>query len=170
MNKIITLITLFALSTLSFGSDAELKKAIADHVKNDVALAKEYSLKMDKAFDFLDPDDSRRISAADITNLGDWSLSLWTPSRSFRYGQGDYTFCDDPKETASYDTGTVMAGFDTSYKREEIYGFWAIFSYQIDTCEVCTDDTCSETKVTRTRTDVKFKKWVTQEQVDVLLY
>jgi hypothetical protein len=170
MKKMFILITLFSLSSLSFGENAELKKAIADHVKMDAGLTKDYTDKMNEAFDFLDPEDPRRINAVDIANLGDWSLSLWVPSRSFRYGQGDYTFCDDPKETASYDMGTVLAGFDTSYKREQTYGFWGVFSYKTDTCDVCVDETCSETKVTRSRTDIKFTKWVNAEQVDILLY
>lgn len=143
--------------------DEALKTAVVSLVKGDVQLAQNYSFQMDKAFDFLDPEDPRRQAAADIDNLGDWSLNLWTPTHSFRYGQGDQSVCADETEIASTDFGTLLVGFDTSYKREETYGFWASINYFYIWCEK-SDGTVGNSKV-----EVTFKKWISQETVSQIL-
>lgn len=140
-----------------------LKRAVIELVKSDAGLSAEYQKKMDEAFDFLDPEDPRRINASDLDNLQTWSVSPWTPSHSFRYGQGDYNFCTNPDEVASYDMGTVIVGFDTSYKREETYGFWAVYYYEYNWCDV--NDQTTKAKMTITH-----KKWVPRDQVDLFVY
>lgn len=162
---------LFAQSiTFEVAPDAKMedavKEAVVKLVKQEATLSQKYSENMDKAFDFLDPEDPRRIDAADVANLGEYSLSSWIPSHSFRFGQGDYTFCDMDKEMASFDMGTVLVGFDTSYKREETYGFWAVYSYAYDWCESDSD----EPTTTKARIRLEHKRWVSAEAVSQLLY
>lgn len=141
-----------------------LKGAVVKLVKDNPSLATSYVEMMDKAFDFLDPEDPRRINASDIANLGDYSLSQWIPSHSFRYGQGDYSYCDIDSELASFDMGTALVGFDTSYKREETYGFWAVYSYTYDSCE---DD---QGVINKARLRLEHVKWMDSEAVSQLLY
>lgn len=157
---VMTLSSTFASSVFF---EADLKQSILKNVKETPALAAEYSKKMDQAFDFLDPDDPRRMDASDINNLQDYSLSLWVPSHSFRMGQGDYELCSDSEELASSDYGTVVVGFDTSYKREEVYGFWAVYSYSYLYCE-------KDDQITKSKTILEFKRWLSQEQVELILY
>ena len=149
-----------------------VKEAVVKLVNSDSALAQKYTESMDLAFDFLDPEDPRRISAADISNLGDYSLNTWIPSHSFRYGQGDYEFCNGEEEIASYDMGTVIVGFDTSYKREETYGFWAVYSYSYDWCEADSFDSADPESETGTKARIRLEhmKWVSSEAVSQLLY
>lgn len=168
---LLSLNSIFAQSvTIEVAPDKKLedalKEAVVTLVKQDPQLGQEYSKSMDKAFSFLDPEDDRRIDAANVANLSEYSLSQWIPSHSFRFGQGDYSFCDMDSEMASYDMGTVLTGFDTSYKREETYGFWAIYSYAYDFCETDSD----EPVVTKARIRVEHKKWVSEEAVSQLLY
>ncbi len=146
------------------GEDLEMavKKALVQLIKSDGALTQKYQEQMDKAFDFLDPEDPRRISASDMENLGDWSLSLWKPSMSFRFGQGNIT-CANDEEIASYEMGTMLAGFDTSYKREATYGFWSSVSY---TYHLCEDD---NGKVSKSLLHINHKKWIQQELVEDIL-
>lgn len=143
-----------------------LKQAVVVLINGEATLAQKYKESMDEAFSFLDPEDPRRINASELSNLGEYSLSTWIPSHSFRFGQGDYSYCDMNTELASFDMGTVVVGFDTSYKREETYGFWAVYSYSYDWCE--TDE--QEPKVTKARVRLEHKKWLSEQTVSELLY
>lgn len=139
-----------------------LKEKIVKLVKSQPKLASYYSQAMDEAFNFLDNQDPRRINARDIKNLATYSLSVWTPSHSFRYGQGDYSLCQGPNEVASFDFGTIMVGFDTSYKREETYGFWAVLNYEYNWCEI-------EGSTTKGRISLRFTKWLSEREVAGIL-
>jgi hypothetical protein len=150
--------------TFSEGVDLEaaVKNGVVGLIKGDLSLSKKYQDQMDKAFDFLDPEDPRRISASDLENLGDWSLSLWKPSSSFRMGQGNIT-CDSDEEIASFEYGTMLVGFDTSYKRESVYGFWSSVTFSYNFCED------SQGKITKSTLDVTHNKWIQQELVEDIL-
>ena len=176
LSAVVTLVLLsisstFAQSiTLEVAPDSDIKDsikaAVVKLVKGEATLAQEYSKSMDQAFSFLDPEDPRRINASDIANFDEYALSTWIPSHSFRFGQGDYTYCDMETETASFDMGTVLVGFDTSYKREETYGFWAIYSYYYDWCESDSE----EPVATKARIRLEHNKWLSEEVVSELLY
>lgn len=172
-NYLITFLS-FILCSLSFAQggtiiigehdfDETLKEEIVKAVKATPEMAKYYSEAMDEAFNFLDPDDPRRMSVSDIENLGAYSLSLWKPSSSFRIGQGDFSLCTDDEDLASYDLGTVLVGFDTSYKREQVYGFWAVFQYEYNWCEK------EDGTVTKTRINLTFTKWLSSLDVTSIL-
>jgi hypothetical protein len=139
-----------------------LKKAVVKMVKSESALKSYYVTAMDDAFSFLDPEDPVRQSAHDIENLGDYSLSTWHPRGGFRYGQGDYDLCSTPREVASVEFGTSLVGFDTSYKREQTYGFWSVVRYFYNFCE-------KDGEITRARIDVEHLKWLDSKAVDGLL-
>lgn len=141
------------------------KQNIVSLIKKEESLTKKYKEQMDLAYDYLDPEDPIRLSASDMENLGDWSLSLWTPSGSFRIGGGDHSLCQDPNKYASFDAGTMLVGFDTSYKRESVYGFWALVSY---TYNYCHDDN-EPNQIGRGQLEITHRKWVPVEKVDDLL-
>jgi len=177
MKKLLNTLILFLLCTFSFAQDIALEGTliVGDHnfndalkeeivklVKSQTQLANYYSQAMDEAFDFLDNEDPRRIDAREVENLSTYSLSVWTPSHSFRYGQGDYSLCQQPEEVASFDFGTIMVGFDTSYKREETYGFWAVLSYEYNWCEI-------EGSTTKGKINLRFTKWLSASEVTGVL-
>jgi len=144
--------------------DDTLKKSIVKLIKGNTDLSSSYSTSMDQAFDFLDPQDPRRMGASDIANLEEYSVSTWKPISSFRIGQGDSTLCDSEDQIASYEHGSILIGFDTSYKREQTYGFWASAFYTYDYCE---SEDFSEMKKSRLR--LTFNRWISSTEVDLLL-
>lgn len=166
LSLLISSATLSQSSTYNFGAQVDLENAVKNAVitliKSDSGLTQKYQQHMDKAFDFLDPEDPRRIDASNMDNLQDWSLSLWKPSSSFRMGQGNIT-CDSDAEFASYEMGTMLVGFDTSYKRESTYGFWASVGFTFNFCE---DE---QGQITKSTLDITHRKWLGQEVVDDIL-
>ena len=147
--------------TTEVKTDEEVAKLVVELVKT-TALRTQYEKHMEEAYDFIDAEWRADITSAD--SLETLALSQWTPSSSFRIGQGDYEFCDMEKEYASYNYQTKLIGFETSYKRETTYGFWGSFSVNVDWC---TDDNEKETK---SRIQVKFNKWIDATTVDALLF
>lgn len=144
-----------------FDTNEEAAKLIVELIKK-TELKKDYERQMNEAFDFLD--DEWRTDLASVNNLDVFKLSQWTPTSYFRMGQGDYEFCDIDKEVAAYHYQTQLVGFDTSYKRENTFGFWGNFSVNLDWCEGELEEN------TRSRLRVKFNKWIDAATVESLLF
>ena len=177
MNKIfaVAIIALFSLSalaniTLERRVDGALgenthAEMVVEIIKKNPSLAKAYTDQMKSAFDFLDPE--RRDAAAHIDGLGTYSLSKWTPTSAGRIGWSPEGFCNNETEDTVQASGRFIVGFDTSYKREQTYGFWAIFDYGSETCENFADETVG---TLRDRTKLTFVRWVKAEEVYNILY
>jgi hypothetical protein len=142
--------------------NAKVEKAtIIDLIKSDAGLRSFYNKEMSETYDFLP---ANQIPKAFELSAGD--ISPWKVSSHFRFGQGDYQFCDMNLEEASYSQALYLVGFNTSYKREESYYLWALVEVNWDWCSNLDDlnDTTKE------RLKVVFKKWVDTNQVSALLF
>lgn len=142
-----------------FEKSLEEKATIIEMVKNTRALSKFYNDQIEMIFEDIHP--SQRPS---LVTLSHYDLSLWSVASTFRLGQGDYQFCDKNTETASYAHARVIVGFNTSYKREEVYGLWAVMDLDWDYCENDAEE------VTKERLTARFVKWIDNATVDSLLY
>ena len=147
--------------TTEVDTDKEAAKMIVELVKSS-SLRAQYEKQMHEAFDFLDEEWRTDLASAD--NLEVFKLSQWSPSSSFRLGQGDYDFCNIDTEVAGYHHKTQLVGFDTSYKRETTYGFWGNFSVNVDWCQ---DENDQETK---SRITIEFNKWIDADTVYNILF
>jgi hypothetical protein len=153
---------IFTNRVVGFESDRAVEKAaIVELIKSEASLSSYYNQEMKEYYDFLDPSQIPTVSELTVDGISPWNVSSY-----FRFGQGDYELCDINTEEASYNYSTFIVGFNTSYKREETYGLWAVVSVNWDWC----NDIETLDKTTKERLVVSFSKWIDSDQVSQLIF
>ena len=142
------------------GDEAIEKQALLDLFKNNRALSKGYNANMISYYDFLD-----KSQVATINDLVKDDLFIMEVLSNFRIGQGDYTYCDINKEVASFSDKRVIVAFNTRYKRENAWGFWAVVDLSWNWCH---DDQTDD--VFKAKLNASFVKWVKASEVSALVF